>query len=510
MEDAYNKTANYIYSKSSLKQYVSLKWITICISAAIVVLEYAFKLISTEFMFFALCALLLSSIANTLLRHIIRRGQFSLVLVHTFFLFDLLIIFAGLYLNGGYFSTWWFFPVFIIFFAGYIFGVRPALIYAALSFASLCVLFYLEYFGIIPHYQGFINLTTTDTSSFIYDYEAGMLILYLSSAMISGYFNRIVRDNSKDFEAALHDSEKARYSAEKSSQELEVIKNGLEGKVAEKLKELEGLNSHLEASVADRTKALEDSRKAIMHMMKDLKEDMEKLKTVDRMKTEFLSLISHELRTPLTPIKGYLALIRSKKLGITTDEQDKALLVIDRQSQHLESMIDNILDISRFEMGKPLPIKKEPVSLKIIIEEISEAMKIQSEEKNIQIKLDIQPDLPTIIGDSVKLKRLMSNLISNSIKFSPEKGEINLKAFSKGNDLQIEVIDHGIGVSSEYLEKVFEKFFQVDSSITRSAGGIGMGLTISREIVNQHGGKIWAESDGPGKGTRIIFTLPIS
>ena len=510
MDDSYKKTANYIYSKSSLKQYVSLKWVTIGISAAIVFSECFFRIISVPFAFFALCALLFSSIANLFLRHIVRRGKFSLLTIHLFLLLDLLIIFVALYLNGGYFSTWWFFPVFVIFFAGYIFGVRDSLLYAALSFAGLCALFYFEFIEIIPHYPGYFDLAKTDTVSFIYDYASGMLILYLSSALISGYFNRIVRDNSKDFEEALHDSEKARYSAEKSSQELEVIRTTLEQKLTEKIKELEVSNSHLEANVGERTKALEDSRKAILHMMKDLKEDMDKLKTVDRMKTEFLSLISHELRTPLTPIKGYLALIRSKKLGSISEEQDKALTVIERQSQHLESMIDNILDISRFEMGKPLPINKEPVSLKIIIEEISEAMKIQSEEKSIQIKLEIQPDLPTIIGDSVKLKRLISNLISNSIKFSPEKGEINIKAVSEGKSLRIEVVDHGIGIAPEYLDRVFEKFFQIDSSITRSIGGIGMGLTISREIVNQHGGKIWAESDGLGKGTRIIFTLPIS
>jgi signal transduction histidine kinase len=227
------------------------------------------------------------------------------------------------------------------------------------------------------------------------------------------------------------------------------------------------------------------------------------------MKTEFLSMVSHELRTPLTPIKGYLSLLTAGKMGELNEKQLKALDVLTRQSEHLHSLIDSILDLSRIELGKNIPISKEPLSIRTVIEETIDAMKIQAGEKQVQIQAEIQPDLPTISGDVIKLKQVLANLVDNALKFSPERGTIKINALKEAGTLRVEVVDHGTGIVADDLPHVFEKFYQVDSSITRVAGGMGMGLPIAKELIELHGGKIWLESDGPGQGTRAIFLLPV-
>jgi signal transduction histidine kinase len=196
-------------------------------------------------------------------------------------------------------------------------------------------------------------------------------------------------------------------------------------------------------------------------------------------------------------------------MGEINPEQKNALEIVRRQSEHLHSMIDNILDISRFELGKPIPVNLEPISIKQIIEETAEAVVIQAKQRGIDLVLDIQSDLPTILGDSVKLKRVVTNLVGNALKFTPEGGAIKVKSFVYGTNIQVEVVDTGIGIDKDNLGKIFEKFYQVDSSTTRATGGIGMGLTICKELVALHGGKIWAESEGISRGSKFIFLLPI-
>jgi signal transduction histidine kinase len=291
---------------------------------------------------------------------------------------------------------------------------------------------------------------------------------------------------------------------------LNQTKGELELKVKQRTTELEEAKIDLENKVAERTVKLEESRTAVLHMMRDLKEDIAKLQSVDKMKTEFLSMVSHELRTPLTPIKGYLSLLQSGKMGALTDQQKNALEIVTKQSEHLHSLIDSVLDLSRLELGKPIPIVKEPVSVNSILLDTYEAMRIQAENQGLKILLNIQEELPTIMGDAAKLKRILANLLGNAIKFTPRGGEITLRAFSGSSNIRIEVADNGIGLSSEHREKIFEKFFQVDSSLTRSSGGMGMGLTIVRELVTLHGGVAWAESEGLGKGSKFIFSLPVT
>jgi signal transduction histidine kinase len=157
-----------------------------------------------------------------------------------------------------------------------------------------------------------------------------------------------------------------------------------------------------------------------------------------------------------------------------------------------------------------MEIKKEPVLLKRLLDEIAQAMAPQFSEARVSFAVDLPPDFPTIEGDPDKLSQLLSNILGNSLKYIPQGGWIKVSGSLKGDQVEVGILDNGIGVAKENLEKIFEKFFQVDSSITRTSGGMGLGLSIAREIVEAHGGKIWAESEGLGWGLAVKFTLPVA
>jgi PAS domain S-box-containing protein len=238
--------------------------------------------------------------------------------------------------------------------------------------------------------------------------------------------------------------------------------------------------------------------------------ELEKTKEREQMKTEFMSVISHELRTPLTPIQGYTDMLLSGQAGPLSPGQKDALTTIRKQSRRLLNLIDSVLDITRVEYGKPIEIRKEPVSLNAIIEEVVGGISFQFQEKDIKLECDLSPEIETILADEAKITRVVSNLLGNTLKFTPKKGKVGIRSKKVGADVQIEVSDSGVGIDPDHLEKIFEKFYQVDSSYTRQEGGIGMGLAIVREIVEAHGGKVWAESEGLGRGSKFIFTLPLA
>lgn len=242
---------------------------------------------------------------------------------------------------------------------------------------------------------------------------------------------------------------------------------------------------------------------------KELAKTYEDLKAVDRMKTEFLSVVSHELRTPITPIKGYASMLISETLGKLSDEQKSAVTVIQKEGDHLLNLIDSILDVSRLSYGRPLELEKQPVLIRTLAEELNDVLQPEAKMRDIDISVGLPPDFPTIMGDPVKLRRLLANLLGNSLKFTPKGGHIKIAGSADQDMVEVSVIDDGIGLAKESLEKIFERFYQVDSSYTRAAGGIGLGLAIAKEIVETHGGRILAESGGLGKGTKISFTLPI-
>lgn len=243
----------------------------------------------------------------------------------------------------------------------------------------------------------------------------------------------------------------------------------------------------------------------IFVIMKDITE----IKKVEQLKDEFLSVVSHELRTPLTPIKGYLAFLLSGQLGKVEPKQREALEIITNQSNHLQDLLDSVIDLSRIEAGKPPELEREPVFIPSVIEESLSAFKPAYDAKGIKLTAVYQAEPVTIMGDRKKLLRLTANLLENGLKFTPSGGAVDITVSKEEQSVKFVIADTGIGLEAKNLRKIFERFSQVDSSYTRRAGGLGVGLSIAKEIIEAHGGKIWAESAGLGRGARFSFTLPI-
>jgi PAS domain S-box-containing protein len=236
-------------------------------------------------------------------------------------------------------------------------------------------------------------------------------------------------------------------------------------------------------------------------------ETVAKLRDLDQAKSDFLSMVSHELRTPLTSIKGYTALILGGKVGDINEKQRKFLEIVADQSNHLTKLISDLLDLSRIESGKFI-LRKQRISLKIVTELITERMRLQIDTKNLKLTTDIADNLPSIEGDEERMMQVFGNLMSNSVKFTPEGGNVTVKMWAENNNIEVRFIDNGIGLSQDSIAKIFSEFYQVDSTATRQIGGAGLGLAIVKKIIEAHGGKVWAESEGIGKGTTVCVSVP--
>jgi len=231
------------------------------------------------------------------------------------------------------------------------------------------------------------------------------------------------------------------------------------------------------------------------------------LKKLDGVKTDFLNTTSHELRTPVSSIKGYIQMLLKHTLGDITEEQKKALEVILRNTNRLDHLIQDILDISRLESGV-MKFITEKTDVTKMVNEIVETMQASADLKRIKIKIDIQKGIPDLMIDSERIKQVLLNLVDNAIKFSPDGSTINVKTRKEKEDVLFEVQDFGRGIPKNKQKKIFEKFYQVDSGIDRKFGGVGLGLTISKKIINLFGGQIWVDST-LGKGSSFKFTLPL-
>ncbi|MBX3086393.1 MAG: GAF domain-containing protein [Anaerolineae bacterium] len=234
----------------------------------------------------------------------------------------------------------------------------------------------------------------------------------------------------------------------------------------------------------------------------------EQLRKVDRLKSEFLASMSHELRTPLNSIIGYSRMLLDGVSGDLPEEVNEDLGAIHYGGQHLLSLINDILDLAKIEAGR-LDIDPHPVDLFQLAEEVGRMTSVLVKDKPVSIVFDLDPDMPPLQADLVRVRQILNNLISNAIKFT-ERGEVRLTAsYEPGADMVLlNVSDTGMGIESDRVPYVFERFYQADSSSSRKAGGTGLGLTITQHLVNMHGGRIWVEST-LGQGSNFYFTLPI-
>ena len=235
-------------------------------------------------------------------------------------------------------------------------------------------------------------------------------------------------------------------------------------------------------------------------------ETAERLKEVDRLKSQFLANMSHELRTPLNSIIGFSRVILKGIDGPITEQQRQDLEAIFNSGQHLLGLINDILDISKIEAGK-MELVFEPTDLQEIIRGVMSTAIALVKDKPIELQQSVPADLPTVIADGRRVRQVLLNLVSNAAKFT-DQGFIRVEAKVEGDDVVISVSDSGIGIPPEKLPHIFEAFTQVDASPSRKYGGTGLGLTISKSFIELHGGRIWVESE-LGKGSTFTFTLPI-
>ncbi|MBD2371403.1 response regulator [Leptolyngbya sp. FACHB-402] len=227
----------------------------------------------------------------------------------------------------------------------------------------------------------------------------------------------------------------------------------------------------------------------------------------NRLKDEFLAIVSHELRTPLNSILGWSQLLLDREFDPATTR--RALETINRNAQAQAQLIEDILDVSRLMRGK-VELSIHPIDLASFLDATVESVRPQADAKSIQLSMHLDPTIGKIEADPVRLRQIIWNLLTNSIKFTPEGGQVELQVMPANSRIELQIRDTGIGIDPTFLPHIFDHFRQADSSSTRAHGGLGLGLAIVRQLVELHNGKIEAHSQGCNQGTTFRVHLPIS
>ena len=295
------------------------------------------------------------------------------------------------------------------------------------------------------------------------------------------------------------------------------------GKLIEAQKTLEKKVKERTSELDEKVVELRESEIATLNILEDLQKTLEdlgqsknkieqqniQLKKLNKIKSDCLNITSHELRTPMSSIKGYIQMMLKGTLGTINEEQKKALDIILRNSNRLNRLIQDILDISRLESGTMKFITRKTDVTKMI-KEIAETMQASADLKGIKINAETGIDVPELTIDIDRITQVVVNLLNNAIKFSPDGSTINIKTRKEKEDVLFEVQDYGRGIPEEHHKKIFQTFYQVDSDADTKFGGAGLGLAICYGIIIAHGGRIWVESTGkPGEGSTFRFTLPV-
>ncbi|HSN78459.1 MAG TPA: GAF domain-containing protein, partial [Anaerolineae bacterium] len=264
---------------------------------------------------------------------------------------------------------------------------------------------------------------------------------------------------------------------------------------------LDAAQQRLLTAVADLAAAAIDKAQ----LYQDTVRAYEELRELDRLKDEFVQNVSHELRTPLTFVKGYVEYLLEGYAGELNQGQRQALEIVLDRSDAIVRLVNDIVSLKQAELQE---MDLQPVALELIATACVEGSKMAAEQVGIRMHLEISPGLPLVYGDPKRLGQVFDNLLGNAIKFCPDGGEITVQIRSIGNAVQVDVSDTGIGIPSDRLDHIWERFYQIDSASTRRFAGAGLGLAIVKRIIDAHYGQIWVESE-PGKGSTFHFTLPM-
>jgi PAS domain S-box-containing protein len=258
--------------------------------------------------------------------------------------------------------------------------------------------------------------------------------------------------------------------------------------------ELAAQRRALEAALSERDRLLAAERHA-----------RAEAERANRMKDDFVAIVSHELRTPLNAILGWTHLMMRGRRDQET--LDRGLEIVARNTRMQAQLISDLLDISRIVSGK-LRLEVEPVDLRSIIADAAAAVQDEARAKDIDVRLDLAESTPPVSGDPARLQQVVWNLLSNAIKFSSQGGRVTVTLRRRESMVQIAVADQGVGIRPDFLPHVFERFHQADRSITRRYGGLGLGLSIVKDLISLHGGTVRAESPGEGRGATFTVNVP--
>ena len=370
----------------------------------------------------------------------------------------------------------------LITYVGVLAPPRVPFVVSGLCALSLSLMVFLEYYGIIPHlYPHPIEQVPLASQVLRLLSAVGLLLVV---AFISAYTGSIVRRQKETLRLQNVDLEESRQWIKDAAEDLE--------------------NKNI-----------------------DLRAALERVRASDRAKSDFLANMSHELRTPLNHIMGFTELVLGKHFGDLTAVQAEYLGDVLASSRHLLSLINDILDLSKVEAGK-MELELKDLDPQVLIQSGVSMIKEKALKRGIKVKTELEGVPEVIRADERKLKQILYNLLSNAVKFIPEGGAIEVSAdrvtgirypvsgeskarewkAESGDFLRISVRDTGIGIAPENLERIFAPFEQVDSAPSRHYQGTGLGLSLTRKLVELHGGRIWAESEGEGKGSAFHFVLP--
>jgi len=272
--------------------------------------------------------------------------------------------------------------------------------------------------------------------------------------------------------------------------------------------QLASRNRRLREQAAEREELLEAEQMARAEaeaIQRLLSEQNERLRELDRMKDEFVSLVSHELRTPLTSIRGYLELLFEEG-GNLTPEQERFLGVVDRNSERLLHLVGDLLFLAQVDAGR-LTIEREEVDFGEVVQDSVEALRPIAESRRIELVASITP-LPTVVGDPARLAQVLDNLVSNALKFTPEGGRVSVSLHADGDRAVVEIKDNGVGIPRAEQSRLFERFFRSSRATHDAIPGTGLGLAITKAITEHHGGRISVESE-EDVGTSVRVELPL-
>jgi len=240
----------------------------------------------------------------------------------------------------------------------------------------------------------------------------------------------------------------------------------------------------------------------LAHDFNRMAENLEQTETLRR---QLIGDVSHELRTPLTAIKGSLEALIDGVLPAEPETFEQ----IYQEADRLQRLVNDLQELSRVEAGA-FKLDLRPLLITDLLKAATIRLDRQYADKGVRLEIDLPADLPEVLADADRLSQVVSNLVGNALQYTPAGGQVTVTARQQGDELQVSVQDTGIGIAAEHLPHVFDRFYRADRSRSRVSGGSGIGLTIAKYLVEAHGGRIWVESPGQGKGSTFTFTLPVA